>query len=341
MTAGQKKKDMKKDKRILIPRDEFEEEAGEGLGQLSREEAEADLGDLKARMERRMRRPRAVWLPAAAAVVILVIASGILVTMLRKGSTFDSRLAQRGMAMEEIILEADTAYMAMTGEAVTDTALIAMAAPIEKRGHETVAPAEKKGYLPAAPTTAGQAVTETVTQAADEVFGVVEEDDGVEKVAEEPVVAMQVAEAEKVEAVQAEEVVVQALPQARAAAPKTKAVAETKADVQAAGKAAAGEGQAIIREPAAPVGGWTKYMEWVVRNIRYPSGVEPIMRQEVQVSFTVLPDSTLSDLEVVRSPGEPFTTEAFRLLRVGPKWVPAQGDTRAKSEKVVVTFVFK
>ncbi len=336
---------MKKDKRILIPRDEFEEEAGEGLGQLSREEAEADLGELKARMERRMRRPRAIWLPAAAAVVILVIASGILVTMLRKGSPFDSRLAQRGMAMEEVGLKGDKAQMATTGAAVSDTALIAMAAPIEKRGHETVAPAEKKGYLPAAPATAGQAVTETVTQAADEVFAVVEEDAGVAKVAEEPVVAIQVAEAEKVEAVQAEEVVVQALPQARVAAPKTKAVAETKADaktdVQAAGKAVAGEGQAIIREPAAPVGGWTKYMEWVARNISYPSGVEPIMRQEVQVSFTVLPDSTLSDLEVVRSPGEPFTTEAFRLLRVGPKWVPAQGDTRAKSEKVVVTFVFK
>ena len=122
---------------------------------------------------------------------------------------------------------------------------------------------------------------------------------------------------------------------------KTKEVAEAKKEAQAADKAAAGEGQAIIREPAAPVGGWTKYMEWVARNISYPSGVEPIMRQEVQVSFTVLPDSTLSDLEVVRSPGEPFTTEAFRLLRVGPKWVPAQGDTRAKSEKVVVTFVFK
>jgi len=323
-------KKFKQDKRVLVPRDEFEEEAGEGLGQLSREEAEADLGELKARMERRMRRPRAVWLPAAAAVVILVIASGILVTMLRKGSPFDSRLAQKGMAMEEVSLKGDTAQMAMAGEPVSDTALIAMAQLIEK-----------KERAASAPVIAGINVAEEEATAADEVFAVVEEDAGVVKVAEEPVVAMQVAEAEKVEAVQAEEVVVQALPQARAAAMKTKDVAEAKKEAQAADKAAAGEGQAIIREPAAPVGGWTKYMEWVVRNIRYPSGVEPIMRQEVQVSFTVLPDSTLSDLEVVRSPGEPFTTEAFRLLRVGPKWVPAEGGGEAKAEKVVVTFVFK
>ncbi len=32
-----------KDKRLLVPKDAFEEEASEGLGRLSREEAEEDL----------------------------------------------------------------------------------------------------------------------------------------------------------------------------------------------------------------------------------------------------------------------------------------------------------
>lgn len=341
MTAGQKKKDMKKDKRILIPRDEFEEEAGEGLGQLSREEAEAELGELKARMERRMRRPRSVWLPATAAVVILVIASGILVTMLRQGSPFDSRLAQKGMAMEEVGLKGDTAQMAMAGEPGTDTALIAMAVPIEKRGRETVAPAEKKGYLPAAPATAGQSVTETVTQAADEVFAVVEEDAGVAKVAEEPVVAIQVAEAEKVEAVQAEEVVVQALPQARAAAMKTKDVAEAKKEAQATDKEAAMEGQAIIRKPAAPVNGWESYRAWVKRNLNYPGGISPVVQQEVLVSFTVQSDSTLTGLKAISSPDELFTREVYRLLREGPKWIPARQNGIVVSEEITCTFVFK
>ena len=40
-------KDKEKDKRLLIPGDAFEEEASEGLGRLSREEAEADLRELK------------------------------------------------------------------------------------------------------------------------------------------------------------------------------------------------------------------------------------------------------------------------------------------------------
>ena len=63
-----------KDKRILIPRDEFEEEAGEGPGS-QQEEAEADLRELKARMGRRIARPRAIWLSAAAAMVILLVGS--------------------------------------------------------------------------------------------------------------------------------------------------------------------------------------------------------------------------------------------------------------------------
>ncbi len=319
-------KEYKRDKRVLIPRDEFEEEAGEGLGQLSREEAEADLGELKARMERRLRRPRAIWLPAAAAVVILVIASGILVTMLRQGSPSDSRLAQKGMAREEVIAEGDTAYMGMAGEAVTDTALIAMAQPIEK-----------KRRADSAPVIAGISAAEAEVTTADEVFAVVEEDAGVAKVAEEPVVAMQVAEAEKVEAVQAEEVVVQAVPQARATAMKTRADADTR-DRE---KAVAGKERAVISLPVSPQGGWDSYREWITRNLKYPEGVLPVVRQEVVVSFTVRPDSTISGLKAERSPGELITLEVFRLLREGPKWVPASTGGEAKAEKVEVTFVFK
>ncbi len=329
-------KEYKRDKRVFIPRDEFEEEAGEGLGRLSREEAEADLGELRARMERRVTRPRAIWLPAAAAVLILLVASGILVSLLRERPVRNIQLAQKESSAETEII-GDSAHSGMTGEAVTDTVLIALTAPIEESGHEAVAPAEKKGYMPAAPATAGQAVTETVTQAADEVFEVVEEDAGVAKVAEEPVVAMQVAEAEKAEAVQAEEVVVQVVPQARADAMKTRAVSDTRER----DKAAAGKEMAVISLPVSPVGGWDSYREWVKRNLKYPEDVLPVVRQEVVVSFTVQPDSTISGLKAGRSPNELFTREVFRLLREGPQWVPASIGGEAKAEKVVVTFVFK
>ena len=329
---------MKKDKRILIPRDEFEEEAGEGLGRLSREEAEADLRELKSRMEGRIRRPLAIWIPAAAAVVILLVASGILVTMLRDRSAMDSRLAQKGKATEEVTAS-DSTLTAVAGGTVKDTALIAMARPIEKEER-----------TPLAPVVNGVIVPEAVGEANDELYAVVAEDEVAEVVDDEPVISLVVAGEEM-----AEVVVVEAIPQAMAAARKDRAATETR-DIQATrdekkavaakdvadkAEAAAGATAPVIQAPATPLGGWEKYTEWAARNIRYPAGVQPLVRQEVVVSFTVQPDSTLTDIKAVSSPGEPFTREAFRLLREGPKWVPAGIAGKAVAESVVVKVVFK
>ena len=76
------------DKRLIIPKDAFEEEASEGLGRLNKDEAEEDLHDLEGRLAkelhdleratvRRLRKPMRVWIPAAAAVIIILIASTV------------------------------------------------------------------------------------------------------------------------------------------------------------------------------------------------------------------------------------------------------------------------
>lgn len=335
---------MKKDKRILIPQDEFEEEASEGLGRLSREEAEADLRELKARMERRVARPRAIWLPAAAAVVILLVASALLVTMLRDRPE-------------------PGAEMALADEAVTDTAYIAMASPVEKKEDEASVPGEPAGL---AMNT--MEVREAI-EAREARFSppVLLSDDEVAEmaVADEDIVAKEmqaeqetdyvvyaVARGERLEEV----VVVQAVPQAqvtgiagraksadRTAVPAT----EAKKDVAAAEPSAgvtAGNVTGVVPgsvSEASPVGGWEKYRNWVTANIRYPGGITPVERQEVLVSFTVRPDSTLADMKAVRSPGDPFTQEVYRLLREGPRWMPAQSGVAATATEVYVMFVFR
>ena len=322
-------KEYRKDKRLLIPRDEFEEEASEGLGRLSREEAEADLGELKARMESRLRRPRAIWIPAAAAVVLLLAASAVVVSLLRERPATDSLLARKERAKEE---------MAAAGGVITDTALIAMALPIEKEESAPLAPAAKGVMVPALPETT------------DEVYMIVAEDEVTEVVDDEPVVSPVFAGEEM-----AEIVVVEAIPQARAAAVKARAATETREiaesrdekkavaakDVADKSEPAAGAVAPVIQSPAAPLVGWVKYAEWAAGNIRYPSGVQPVVRQEVVVSFRVQPDSTLTDLKAVSSPGEPFTREAFRLLREGPKWVPAASGGKVVAEEVMVKVVFR
>lgn len=338
-------KEYKRDKRVLVPRDEFEEEASDGLGGLSREEAEADLRELKARMDGRLRKPRAIWIPAAAAVLILLVASGILVTMLRERPAFDSQITRKGGAMEEVVPE-DSTYPASAGEVITDTALIAMAQPIERADR-----------APGAPVVSGIIAPEkNVEAAADELYVVVKEEAVAEDVADEPVISVVSAEIEM-----AEEVVVEVIPQAMASARKARAATETREaadtrqvvaardekkavaakDVAEKAEAAAGASLPEIRASAAPVGGWDNYESWAERNIRYPEGIQPAVRQEVVVSFTVQPDSTLTDMKAVSSPGEPFTREAFRLLLEGPEWVPSGISGKATSDEVVLKIVFR
>jgi len=339
---------MKRDKRILIPRDEFEEEAGEGLGQLNREEAEADIRELKARMERRIARPRTIWLTAAAAVVILFVGSALLVTLLRERPLSDSQLAQRVPGKEEAAV-ADKEDMAPAGEVITDTALIAMAEPIEKKGYESAVPAENMSYAHARPAIAEIAEHEIETDATDEIFilaGEIIED---LEVADEQVVVLPVTEYQKVvEALQEE------IPQARAEAMKTRTVAEVRDQARAeavktrtvAGasdkaKTEAGRADTIISLAPSPLGGWERYREWVARNLKYPEGVLPVVRQEVVVSFTVQADSTITDLKAVSSPGQAFTYEVYRLLLDGPQWVPARSEGKRMPEPVVLKIVFK
>ena len=339
---------MKRDKRILIPRDEFEEEAGEGLGQLNREEAEADIRELKARMERRIARPRTIWLTAAAAVVILLVGSALLVTLLRERPLSDSQLAQRVPGKEEAAV-ADKEDMAPAGEVITDTALIAMAEPIEKKGYESAVPAENMSYAHARPAIAEIAEHEIETDATDEIFilaGEIIED---LEVADEQVVVLPVTEYQKVvEALQEE------TPQTRAEAMKTRAVAEdrdqakveamktrTVAEVRDQAKTEAGGEDSLISMAPSPLGGWERYREWVARNLKYPEDILPVVRQEVVVSFTVQADSTISDLKAVSSPGHSFTNEVFRLLIDGPQWVPARRGGKRMPEPVVLKIVFK
>ena len=339
---------MKRDKRILIPRDEFEEEAGEGLGQLSCEEAEADLRELKARMGRRIARPRAIWLSAAAAMVILLVGSALLVTLLRKRPLSDSQLAERVPGKKEAVV-ADKEHAAPAGEVITDTALIAMAEPIEKRGYESAMPAGNMSYADDRPAIAEIAEHEIETDAVDEIFilaGEVSED---LEVADEQVVVLPVTEYQNVvEALQEE------IPQARAEAMKTRTVAEVRDQARAeavktrtvAGasdkaKTEAGRADTIISLAPSPLGGWERYREWVARNLKYPEGVLPVVRQEVVVSFTVQADSTITDLKAVSSPGQAFTYEVYRLLLDGPQWVPARSEGKRMPELVVLKIVFK
>ena len=300
--------DKEKDKRLLLPRDEFEEEASEGLGRLNREEAEEDLRELKSRMDRRVRKPRMIWLPAAAAVAVLLVASTVYITLFRDRTKPEAEIA-------------------VTEKPITDTALIAMAQPItisETKSTARVA-TPNLGFVPAETT--------DELMEADAAYEMVEEDKG------EVVAILEAAEEEDVVS---EEVVVEAMPMMEKAAVSEKkeraAAAKTRYD-SAAETPAPGAG--IPDSQAAPVGGMEEFNRWIQKNIRYPETVIPRVQQVVIVTFKISADSTLYDLKAVQTPGVLFTNETLRLLRQGPRWEPAMRAGKRVEEEVKISIVFK
>ncbi|MFZ2285528.1 MAG: energy transducer TonB [Bacteroidales bacterium] len=333
-------KDKEKDKRLLVPKDAFEEEASEGLGRLSREEAEADLRELKGRMERRLRKPLMIWLPAAAAVVILLVASALYVSIFRDRGADLTDLARAGEA------KTDSALVALAEDASADTALIAMATPIEKKEMVSVRTGQRS--MPGAVADASEQapspaeMTDVSKKTAARETKADEKNALPEVVVTEDEVIEVVAEVQQEEAV-AEEVIVEAIPMMQKAALRSDDAAKDKAVARsdAARPAAATQGALVPDRSALPVGGWEEYREWIARNIRYPGRVDPVAREVIVVTFRVRSDSTIYDMKAERTSGDLFTREAFRLIREGPKWQPAVRGGQPVEEEVRVSIVFK
>ena len=301
-----KEKDI--DKRLIVPKDNFEEEAAEGLGRLNREEAQDDLRDLRARLDRRIRKPWMVWLPAAAAVALLLIASTIYISLFRGYNFRHGRLA-----LGEDVIK-DTLLIAMAEPIVRpDTLLIAMAEPIIRTEVEVF-----RSEMIARSAVATEREREEVP--ADVTVSKTEIAEAEEKPQEEPT----------------EEIVAVVMPRMEKAALQEKK--ERVSDMaEAAARPAAG---AEARVPL-PVGGMEEFNNWIQKNIRYPENVIQRVKQVVVVTFRVAADSTLYDLKAEKSPGDQFTKEAFRLLREGPRWVPVVTEGKVQPEEVRVEIEFK
>ncbi|MRR19984.1 hypothetical protein EG827_07295 [bacterium] len=334
-------KDKDKDKRLVLPRDAFEEEASEGLGRMSREEAKADLRDLKGRMERRLRKPRLIWLPATAAVVILLVASTIYISLFRERGTDLSGIARSEEAKTGI---GQDSVADMTK---ADTALIAMAEPIQKKENSSDLSETSAGLVAAKRTAESKSARQAELADMDVMAAVAEPDEemvdeminAAEKNEIAEVVVSEVAEEEA----QAEEVIVEAIPMMQKAALRSNDNAKEKDSVRpaAAGQEAAVQGAVMPDRAASPAGGMEEFREWIARNLIYPEGVDPVVRQVIVVTFRVRADSTLYDLKAERTAGDLFTQEAFRLILEGPKWKPAVRGGQPVEEEVRVSIVFK
>ncbi len=92
---------------------------------------------------------------------------------------------------------------------------------------------------------------------------------------------------------------------------------------------------------AEPEGGLEAYKMYIEEQIRFPVGYTNSKREVVVLKFNVALDGSISQILTLRSPGDPYTEEAIRLLNEGPSWNPAKDENGATDDVVRMRIVFK
>lgn len=92
---------------------------------------------------------------------------------------------------------------------------------------------------------------------------------------------------------------------------------------------------------AEPVNGMESFYKYIEENIRRPDKLEKSGQATVIVSFIVKISGNPDRIVIVESPGQPFSDEAVRLIKKGPRWKPASENGVIKEEEVRVKVVFK
>lgn len=84
--------------------------------------------------------------------------------------------------------------------------------------------------------------------------------------------------------------------------------------------------------------GVDKFIKWFFRQLVYPNAAKNYnIEGSVEVKFSIEPDGTLSNIEILFSSAQCFSEEVIRVLKQSPKWTPA---TDLDGEPIIFTYTF-
>jgi TonB family protein len=97
-----------------------------------------------------------------------------------------------------------------------------------------------------------------------------------------------------------------------------------------------------IQQQATFPGGRDKFNKFVAESLKYPAeAVKNKIEGEVELSFVVNADGTLSDIKVTKNLAEVLDKEAIRIMSQSPKWIPAKKGQELVSCIVTVPISFR
>lgn len=89
------------------------------------------------------------------------------------------------------------------------------------------------------------------------------------------------------------------------------------------------------------VGGMEAFRAFLTKNLRYPNAAQSSNVQgKVYLNFTVEPDGSLSNINVLRGIGFGCDEEALRVMKLMPKWKPGKQSGRAVRVRFTMPIVF-
>ncbi len=125
---------------------------------------------------------------------------------------------------------------------------------------------------------------------------------------------------------------------ARATPPAGKRIEGTVVSAEDVATVESEKGESDYRYPT-PGLGMPDYREYLAEEMEFP-GDARTDRAVVVLKFIVDRQGRPVQIEVVRSPGEPFSQEAIRLVEEGPDWIPASRDGEYSETPVRLRMVF-
>ena len=96
----------------------------------------------------------------------------------------------------------------------------------------------------------------------------------------------------------------------------------------------------LYHMPSFP-GGPTKLMEFIKENLHYPDERDICAQGRVFVTFVVETDGSITDVEVIRSIDPLLDSEAVRVVKSMPKWIPGTQDGKPVKVKYTIPFTFR
>jgi len=102
-----------------------------------------------------------------------------------------------------------------------------------------------------------------------------------------------------------------------------------------------GPASAPVIVPPKPVNGLSAYKKYVREKTDYktlPYFEKPVF---VKVSFSVMQDGTITDIEIIKSVGEAFDKEVIRLIKEGPAWTPGTENGIPVNREVTLKIKFQ